>query len=129
LIVVVLLSLVGSYPSLVAISLIAVGCLNYFFAPPIFTLRVDYPQDMIAVAAFLVTSLIVTGLVRRVRAEQGKQMIASERLRDAQAQLAHIDRLKTIEQLAASIVHEVKQPIAATVNDARAALRWLNRRE
>jgi len=127
--VVVLASLVGSYPSLVALSLIAVGCLNYFFTPPIFSFRVDYPQDVIALVAFLITSLIVTGLVRRVRSEQGKQMLASERLRDVQAQLAHIDRLAAIEQLAASIVHEMKQPFAATINDACAALHWLNRQE
>jgi signal transduction histidine kinase len=129
LIVVVLLSRDGSYPSLVALSFIAVGCLNYFFVPPIFSLRVDYPQDIITLAAFLLTSLIVTGLVRRVRAEQGRQLLASERLREAQAQLAHIDRLMTIEQLATSIVHEVKQPIAATVTDAQAGLCWLNHRE
>ena len=129
LIIVVLLSLVGSYPSVVALSLIAVGCLNYFFGLPLFSLRVDYPQDVIALAAFLISSLIVAGLVRRVRAEHGMQMLASERLRDARAQLAHLDRLASLDQLTASIVHEVTQPIAATLIHAQVALRWLDRRE
>ena len=129
LIVVVLLSLVGSYPCLVALSVIAVGCLNYFFTSPLFSFRVDYPQDVIALTAFLIASLVVTGLVRRVRGEQRKQTLASEKLRDVQAQLAHIDRLATIEQLATSIVHELKQPMAATIADAQAALHWLNRQD
>src|SRR4029077_1080780 len=76
----------------------------------------------------LITSLIVTGLVRRVRAEQAERILTSDRLRNAQSQLTHVDRVATIGQLAASIAHEIKQPIAATVTNAQAALRWLDRR-
>jgi C4-dicarboxylate-specific signal transduction histidine kinase len=128
LIILVLLSLVSSFLSLAALSLVAVGALNYFFAPSIFSFRVDYPEDISAVAAFLITSLIVTGLVRRVRAEQAERILTSDRLRNAQSQLTHVDRVATIGQLAASIAHEIKQPIAATVTNAQAALRWLDRR-
>jgi C4-dicarboxylate-specific signal transduction histidine kinase len=129
LIVVVLLSFVSSFPSLIALSFIAVGCLNYFFAPPVFTFHVDYPEDITAMAALLITSFIVTGLVRRLRAAHDKQTLASERLRDAQVQLAHIGRVTTMGQLSASIAHEVNQPISATVINAEAALRWLDRPE
>ena len=45
----------------------------------------------------------------------------------ARAELAHASRVTTVGQLAAWIAHEVKQPIAATVNNASAALRWLDR--
>jgi signal transduction histidine kinase len=45
----------------------------------------------------------------------------------AQAELAHVNRVTTMGQLTASIAHEVNQPIAATVSNAQAALRWLNR--
>jgi C4-dicarboxylate-specific signal transduction histidine kinase len=45
----------------------------------------------------------------------------------AQAELAHVNRVATMGQLTASIAHEVNQPIAATVTNAQAALRWLNR--
>ena len=40
-------------------------------------------------------------------------------------ELAHANRVATMGQLAASIAHEVNQPIAAAVNNAHAALRWL----
>ena len=52
-------------------------------------------------------------------------MLASERLRDAQAQLAHANRVSTMGQLTVSIAHEVNQPIGALVTNARAALRLL----
>ena len=50
---------------------------------------------------------------------------AEEALRSAQAELTHANRVATMGQLTASIVHEVSQPIAATVLNAQAALRWL----
>jgi PAS domain S-box-containing protein len=46
-------------------------------------------------------------------------------LRSAQAELAHANRVATMGQLTASVAHEVSQPIAATVLNAQAALRWL----
>ena len=46
-------------------------------------------------------------------------------LRDAQAELAHANRVSTAGQLAASIAHEVAQPVTAAVTNANAALRWL----
>ena len=48
-------------------------------------------------------------------------------LREAQSNLAHVSRLTTMGELAASIVHEVNQPIAGIVTNANAALRWLAR--
>jgi PAS domain S-box-containing protein len=50
---------------------------------------------------------------------------AEEALRSAQAELAHANRLATMGQLTASVAHEVSQPIAATLINAQAALRWL----
>jgi PAS domain S-box-containing protein len=67
LILIVLLSLSGGFLSLIALSVVAVGCLNFFFAPPIFDFRVDYPEDIVTVTAFLITSLTITGLVARMR--------------------------------------------------------------
>jgi len=48
------------------------------------------------------------------------------RLREMQMELAHANRVATMGQLTASIAHEVNQPIAATVANAQAALRWLH---
>jgi PAS domain S-box-containing protein len=50
-----------------------------------------------------------------------------ERLRQVQADLAHINRATTIGELTASLAHEINQPIAAAVTDARTCLRWLAR--
>jgi PAS domain S-box-containing protein len=50
-----------------------------------------------------------------------------ERLRQLQSELAHIQRVTTIGELAASIAHEVNQPIAAAVTDANTCMRWLAR--
>src|ERR1700733_2478219 len=50
-----------------------------------------------------------------------------ERLRQAQADIAHINRVTTMGELTASLAHEIKQPMAAAVTDARTCLRWLGR--
>jgi PAS domain S-box-containing protein len=49
----------------------------------------------------------------------------SDTLREVQRELAHANRVATMGQLTASIAHEVNQPIAASVTNAHAALRWL----
>ena len=67
LIVVVLLSLLDSFVSSALFSVIAIACLNYFFVEPRFTLQVNYAEDLTGLAAYVITSLIVTGLVRRLR--------------------------------------------------------------
>jgi C4-dicarboxylate-specific signal transduction histidine kinase len=54
-----------------------------------------------------------------------EHVLASEALRDAQADLAHANRVATLGQLSASIAHEVSQPISAVATNAHAALRWL----
>jgi len=65
--VIVLLSLFGSYFASVVLITMAVAGLAYFFAPPVFSFAIDLPQDIALVIVFLLTSLMVTGLVRRSR--------------------------------------------------------------
>jgi PAS domain S-box-containing protein len=48
-----------------------------------------------------------------------------ERIHSAIRSLAHMNRVATAGELTASITHEVKQPLAALVANANAALRWL----
>jgi PAS domain S-box-containing protein len=52
-------------------------------------------------------------------------MVAVETLQKAQAELAHVTRVTTLGELAASIAHEVNQPLAAIVADSNACLNWL----
>jgi PAS domain S-box-containing protein len=70
-IVVALLSLLGSFSASIVLSLLAAACLNYFFAPPLFEFRIDLPEDLERIAVFLTTAVIVTALTtRRKRAEE-----------------------------------------------------------
>jgi PAS domain S-box-containing protein len=48
-----------------------------------------------------------------------------ERLRQLEADLAHINRINMMGELAAALAHEIKQPIAAAITSASACLRWL----
>jgi C4-dicarboxylate-specific signal transduction histidine kinase len=50
---------------------------------------------------------------------------AEAALRQAQAELAHVTRVTTMGELAASIAHEVNQPISGVVLNGNAGLRWL----
>jgi PAS domain S-box-containing protein len=51
---------------------------------------------------------------------------SEEALRVARDQLAHMARVTTVGELAASIAHEMNQPLAAVVTNADAGLRWLS---
>jgi C4-dicarboxylate-specific signal transduction histidine kinase len=50
---------------------------------------------------------------------------AEEKLREAQADLAHVSRVTTLGEMAASIAHEVDQPLSGVVINAKACLRFL----
>ena len=67
------------------------------------------------------TSIDVT---ERKRADEER-----ERLRQLQADLAHLSRVTTMGELTASLAHEIRQPISAAVTNARTCLRWLGRDE
>ena len=69
----------------------------------------------------LATHLAGIAIERKLGREQ------SERLRQAQEDLAHINRVTTMGELTASLAHEIKQPITAAVTNARTCLRWLGR--
>jgi len=58
----------------------------------------------------------------RARAERKR---AEEALHQAREELAHVTRVTTLGELAASIAHEVNQPLAAITADANACLHWL----
>ncbi len=81
LVVLVLLSLVSNLSFLIVLSFIGVGCLSYFFAPPIYSFRVDYPQDLITISAFVITSFVVNFLVTRVRDANERLEVTNKALR------------------------------------------------
>ncbi len=62
----------------------------------------------------------VIDITERKRAEEER-----ERLRQAQADLARVNRVTTMGELTASLAHEVNQPIAAAVTSANSCIHWL----
>src|SRR5438132_9369539 len=75
------------------------------------TLRGDLAENL----AYGVTAL-------RARVERKR---AEEALHQAREELAHVTRVTTLGELAASIAHEINQPLAAIIADANACLHWL----
>jgi PAS domain S-box-containing protein len=69
--------------------------------------------------------VFVIDMTERKRAEN-KLRASEQRLLDAQMELAHVNRVSTMGQLATSIAHEVNQPLAGVITTAEACLRWLD---
>ncbi len=65
-------------------------------------------------------------LTERKQAE-AEALESDRRFHEVQMELAHANRVATMGQLTASIAHEVNQPITATITNAQAGLRWLDR--
>jgi signal transduction histidine kinase len=64
--------------------------------------------------------------IRKLNEELEQRVIERTReLRVAQAELARVERVTTMGQLAASITHEIAQPVAAMVTNCSSCLRWL----
>jgi len=66
----------------------------------------------------------VVDITERKHAEEER-----DRLRQVEADLAHINRVSTMGELTASLAHEIKQPIGAAVTNAEACLRLLDRKQ
>ena len=62
---------------------------------------------------------VSTDIDDRKRAEQERE--------ELRADLAHVNRVSMLGELAASLSHELKQPIAATIMNANTCSRWLER--
>ena len=65
---------------------------------------------------------ITVDITERKRAEEER-----EKLRQLEADLAHINRVNMMGELAAALAHDIKQPLAASITSASACLRWLAR--
>jgi PAS domain S-box-containing protein len=62
----------------------------------------------------------LTDIEDRKRAEQER-----ERVRQLEADLAHTNRVSVLGEMAASVAHEIKQPIAAAITSANSCIEWL----
>jgi len=82
LILVALLSPMGSFIGSVVLSIVAAGALVYFFAAPLLNIWVEDPQDVTAVVGFLIAAVVITGLMAQLRATRA--------LRESEAQWREI---------------------------------------
>ena len=136
---IVLVSLWARFITSVFACILAVLCFNYFFARPIFDLRVRDPRDIAIVVAFSSTGLVISRLMSRIRQRTAELEQANEHLRTeiverkraeeghnkAQAELARVTRILTMGELVGSIAHEINQPLAAIVINGNTCMRWL----
>jgi len=89
-----------------------VGAVDYIhkpFSPPLILTRVK-------------NQLALQSALRQAREDRDQ---ADELLQALRAEIAGVARLTTMGELAASIAHEIRQPLAAVINNANAGLRWL----
>jgi C4-dicarboxylate-specific signal transduction histidine kinase len=92
-IVVVLLSATDAFVPSALVSIVAVLCLDYFFIPPTFTLRVGNPLDILALVAFLGVAWLITRLMfLRKRAEEALEKANSELEAKVQQRTAELAR-------------------------------------
>jgi PAS domain S-box-containing protein len=71
---------------------------------------------------------VFTGFIRDIT-ERKQAEEERERLRQVQADLAHVTRVSTMGELTASLAHEIKQPIGAAATNAEACIRFIDRPE
>jgi two-component system sensor histidine kinase KdpD len=77
----VLQSLSGELISSAIVSVLAVGCLDYFFVEPLFSFQVSSPLDTLGLASFLITGLVITRLVAQVRIKTESSRLQHENLK------------------------------------------------
>jgi C4-dicarboxylate-specific signal transduction histidine kinase len=143
----------GLGPGLCAATLSTLA-FHYYFLPPIYSWGLkpgEIPKLFMYVLANLLIGLLTAAQrsakesLRRARddlkrsvqdlqrtnealhAENHERKQTEEALRQAQADLAHANRVSSMGELTASLAHEVNQPIAAAITDANTCLRWLSR--
>src|SRR5215813_8853216 len=143
----------GMGPGLLTTAL-SILALKYYFVPPTGTFAIDTAY-IPSITLFSLVALFVTWLTSRERkgamslvhahdqldlkihelersneslqAEIAARTRAQGELNQLRSELTHVTRVMTLGELAASIAHEVMQPVAAAVNNASAALRWLGK--
>ena len=100
--------------ALVGLACVALTLLSDVMTPESSTSEAGIVNTFISVLAIAATTYLTL-----------KIDSAEKAVSDARAQLAHITRVTALGELTASIAHEVNQPIAATVINGNATLRWL----
>jgi C4-dicarboxylate-specific signal transduction histidine kinase len=98
---------------------VGIGCIALTLLSDLLTVNSGVSEaGVINTALSLLAIASTTFLAVKI---QSSKVAASE----AQSQLAHVARVTTLGELAASIAHEVNQPLAAAAINGNACLEWL----
>jgi two-component system, OmpR family, sensor histidine kinase KdpD len=95
LLIVVLTALKFGFWEATGCSFVAVACLDYFFAPPIYSFHVADPENWMALIAFEVTALIVSSLSHQLQNEMRESLLYrrnTERLYELSRSILVLDR-------------------------------------
>lgn len=101
--------------------LISAGCMTLTIVSYFLTKTGEPRAGLINCAVSLAAIGVGTYVVLRIKSVE----VA---VHEARAQLAHVARVRTMGELAASIAHEINQPLSAIVTNAQASLRLLSAR-
>ena len=94
-------------------------------APGVFTVCRTEVLELLASQAAI--SLETARLHQELEQENARRRDVEIALRGARARLASVAQTTVMGELAASIAHEINQPLASMVSNAAAGIRWLNR--
>jgi K+-sensing histidine kinase KdpD len=111
----------GRNPAIVA-SIVSALCFNFFFTEPYYTLSIADPQNWIAFATFLITSLVAGNLstMERMRAEEVQRLYAE--LREAFEKVGEAEALKKSEQLKSALLDAVTHDLRTPLTTIKAAV-------
>lgn len=107
----------GRGPGLLAVGLSTIA-FGVSVLPPRLSL-VSSPSSYLRFAVFLVVAFTASELIESKRRSE-------EALRRSEAQLSRATRFATVAELAASIAHEISQPLSAVVANGLACMQWLS---
>jgi len=114
----------GTGPGLLAVGLSAIA-FNFLFLPS--PLSLSSPSShYLRFGVFVVTALATSQLVETKRRIEESRRRIEEALSSTQARLSRATQIATVAELAASIAHEVSQPLSAVVANGRACIQWLS---
>lgn len=122
--IVVMVSVVCGFWEASVTSLIAVTCLNYFFVPPLLSLRVSEPQNWVALATFEITALTVSRLSTRVQGQaraQARQRMEVQKLYELSRRILLLDRRQTIGPQIVCLIQEIFRTESVALFDATSA--------
>ena len=114
----------GRKPGLLAVGFSAIA-FNFLFLPSPLSLSAP-SSSYFRFGVFVVTALTTSQLIEAKRRIEESRRRIEEALSSTQVRLSRATQIATVAELAASIAHEVSQPLSAVVANGRACIQWLS---